>query len=92
MEKPLCRFCGARHYSHEPHAGLAAADEPQAPSPKVTSRRPPDVQAADGKPSFDRTAYQRTYMKAWRRKQAEKRRSDAVELKRLRAKMDDANK
>ena len=70
MEKPLCRLCRHRHYAGEAHVWPAEPNEASAVSidtkPRVTT-------VSSGK--FDRVAYQRAYMKVWR-----KRRAQAVAL------------
>ena len=87
MDKPKCRFCGAKHYSYEPHdrqSVSATAPSRAAPNHKakaVDQRRDsaavPSVRVQAGpvvpmEPTkaakFDKTAYQRDYMRKRRAK------------------------
>ena len=85
MERPICRLCGAKHYSNEPHIIKVDLDavyvEPpivkevvfsQAQNPKSFAPDPGSG-VVDLKPKFDRNAYQREYMREWRVKQRDKK-------------------
>ena len=55
MKAPKCRICGKEHWTHEPHqfeVANAFAEETR------------NFTSPDGR--FDRNAYQRAYMKAYR--------------------------
>jgi len=81
---PLCKICGERHWAIEPHqfnlpTSRYSQDEPQ-PVAKDMKRFPPAEAVSTGivqekqqtaRGSFDRTAYQREYMR--KRRQKEKR-------------------
>ena len=54
MDKPVCKICGKKHWSHEDHVWPV-----EAPSVKVEPRE---------SKGFDRVAYQREYMRKRRAK------------------------
>jgi hypothetical protein len=76
MEAPKCKLCGERHW------GLCPSNESPEPI-KIEDLTPPqqlkllkallDDPRIEDKGKFDRTAYQREYMRKWRaaRKQAD---------------------
>jgi hypothetical protein len=63
MDKPLCKLCNRKHYSHEGHK---LPDTPRAHESMVKD----EVKPQAIKSSFDRVAYQREYMR--------KRRADKI--------------
>lgn len=80
---PLCKICDTRHWAHEPHTfnpPASRAGEEIKPAAKDMERLPPAEAVSAGivqekqlakRGSFDRTAYQREYMR--KRRQKEKR-------------------
>jgi hypothetical protein len=75
MEAPKCRDCGERHWPRQP---CRAKDKSNLPKitigPPITIEdvaeiisRGAEIGVSDSlKPTFDRVAYQREYMKKWR--------------------------
>jgi hypothetical protein len=62
MDAPRCRICGARHWLSEPCKFAVA--EPVAVVPVDPVR--PRVRRKAKRGTFDRTAYQRDYVREWR--------------------------
>jgi hypothetical protein len=71
MHAPRCRICGVRHWLSEPcrFAGTepVATGIPKTPVAAVDQPRP-RVRRKAKRGTFDRTAYQRDYMRKWRAK------------------------
>jgi hypothetical protein len=73
MDAPRCRICGTRHWLSEPCKALAVA-EPVAAVTAIDQVRP-RVRRKAKRGTFDRTAYQREYMRKWRARRAGKKAS-----------------
>ena len=85
MERPLCPLCGIKHFAREAHVfrdnvllgakrklvdAVPARKEGEVSQPP----KPVDKKAEIGKkPVFDRKAYQREYVREWRKRRALKR-------------------
>jgi hypothetical protein len=76
MDAPKCRACGKREWNHvcladaepAPNRKKTPAKPPDSPAPQVPDHEPPPKTPA-ANATFDRTAYQREYMRK-RRAQA----------------------
>jgi len=69
MDAPRCRICGARHWLSEPCKFAVA--EPVAAVTAIYQVRP-RVRRKAKRGTFDRTRYQREYMRKWRGRQRSK--------------------
>jgi len=74
MDKPICRLCNKKHYSHEPHQfdmENGASIVVKSSKDKFVGAKKSfqaEVPKQDKKPKFDRVAYQREYMRKRRAK------------------------
>jgi hypothetical protein len=73
MDKPICLFCGDKHYSHEAHKIAVIFGSPPAAPEVLVVKAAPKAKVKHGsekKTPFDRVAYQMEYMRK-RRAQAQ---------------------
>jgi len=70
MDAPRCRICGASHWLNEPCS--FTVDQPVAADAGVAVTGRPRVRRKAKRGTFDRTAYQRDYMRKWRGRQRSK--------------------
>ena len=80
MERPLCPLCKTKHYAREGHVfkesqGGGVGREPvgSAHGPSTAKLREvarPGLSGQTPPPKFDRTAYQREYMREYRARKA----------------------
>ena len=75
MDAPRCRICGTRHWLSEPCKLVAVADPVAAIMNKGVNQDNqvrPRVRRKAKRGTFDRTAYQKDYMRKWRAKRRPK--------------------
>ena len=84
MERPLCPLCNTKHFAREAHAfkDEPKTEAPLAPLVNMQERPQGDLTNGTDKPvetgvtsavasvPFDRKAYQREYMRGWRKRKA----------------------
>lgn len=69
MERPLCPLCKAKHFAREAHAFKVICEVPSAIEtvPKLFSSKDVSRETIP-KGRFDRTVYQREYMRKYRKR------------------------
>ena len=72
MDAPLCPICNTKHYGAEHVFKADVAQTVRAPGTPATSRNAPGVAGSSpaAAATFDRRAYQRAYMRSYRKKQS----------------------